>query len=166
MARHDSRDHRGRWAKTPSGAPIPDESGNGDDSAYEDASFPSADPLGEYDRPWQTVYAEPAHNPALGAWQRPLPQRRQISVNARTGEQLDNDITAVRGAERLIGGSRTNAHLAAAAGDPFAQNLMGPAIAGPGGAHRHMGDGHDEPNEAATHTAWPGSSRRMEEPRP
>ena len=58
--------------------------------------------------------------------QRPLPHRRQIVVDAQTGQELDAHITDVRAAGQYVS-PKTTAHLAAADGDPFASNLMGRA---------------------------------------
>ena len=118
--RHSARSKTtGRF--TTSGAPI-----DGDNTMYENVLSPSSDPRGEHDEPIGTVY--PDHDPTHGGYQRKIPYRRQVLIDAQTGEELSDHITDVRGADRLIGGPRTDVHLAAAEGDPFVSSLMTPAI--------------------------------------
>jgi hypothetical protein len=66
------------------------------------------------------------HDGAHGGQQRLLPHRRQVVVDAQTGQELDAHITDVRAAGQYVS-PKISAHLAAAAGDPFASNLMGRA---------------------------------------
>lgn len=65
------------------------------------------------------------HDVTHGGHQRLIPHRRQIVVDAQTGQDLDAHITDVRAAGGYAS-PKTTAHLAAAGGDPFAQNLIGP----------------------------------------
>jgi hypothetical protein len=65
------------------------------------------------------------HDVAHGGHQRPLPHRRQALIDAQSGQALDARIISVPGADPYAS-PKTSAHLAAAEGDPFARNLVGP----------------------------------------
>ena len=66
------------------------------------------------------------HDPGHGGAKRRLRHRQAVEIDGNTGEELreipDHELRA------HMPDLRTSAHLAAAAGDPFASNLMGPAI--------------------------------------
>ena len=136
MTRHSNRGPNGRF--TPSGAPIPTgDDHSGDTSAMQLGSDPSGDSLCENAGPMTTRYAEPAHNPALGAWQRPISQRRAVVIDARTGQQLSDDITVVRGIESMYGG-REASHVVAAQGDPFVTELVAPPTGPDTREYKHL----------------------------
>lgn len=154
--KHQHRDSRtGRWATTPSGAPIPNADGSGADPIAYDG--PLSDPNHSYP---EFSHPYPAHDPSYGGYQRLISHRRQVVVDGETGEQLDAHITDVRAADRLLDSQqRLAAHLAWAEGDPFATNLMSaPVYDFHSRSRRHMGSSVELPNERATHTAWPGES--------
>jgi hypothetical protein len=94
-----------RTATTPAGSPRP--SCPPADTAV---AAPSADPVGEHVAPVGTVYAEPAHDPRSGMRQRLIPHRRQVVVDAQTGEELFSHITDVRAVQNRPGG-RTTTHV-------------------------------------------------------
>jgi hypothetical protein len=173
MARHSNRDPRsGRWATTPSGAPIP----AGDDHT-------GADPLA-YDGPVQDANAEtypefanpyPAHHagdlsydPSHGGYQRAIPHRRQVVVDAQTGQELSDHITDVRAVDRLLGSQqRQAAHLQAAEGDPFVSALMSrPSYDFHRQGHEHMMDTPGVDNNDTSHHAWPGEVGQQMRERP
>jgi hypothetical protein len=68
----------------------------GDTSAFEHVLSPSANPLDEHAEPVGTVYPEFTHSDGRYS---PLRGRRQILVDANTGEQLDAHITEIRAAD-------------------------------------------------------------------
>lgn len=97
MARHSSRDLRGRF--TASGAPIPDAKGQGDTSAMAHVVSPSSDPVGEHNAPgypeFSDSYPTREFSHPDGSYS-PLRGRRPRVVDAQTGQALDAHITDVR----------------------------------------------------------------------
>jgi hypothetical protein len=152
MAKHNTRDPRGRFTK--SGAPI-----EGDPSACEHFLSPSANPQGEHDEPIGTVYPHEYHDPARGAYQRLIPQRHAIVIDAETGQQMAYAVDhEIRGVDAMMGGDlRAQAHLQATEGDPFISALMSrPTYDFHRQGHEHMMDTPGVDNDDATHHAWPG----------
>jgi hypothetical protein len=152
MARHTTRNERGQFTK--SGAPI-----DPDNSVYEHVDAlsgrPGQDPemFPEFRAPY------PVHDFSKGPVTRLLPQRHAVMIDAETGQQMAYRVDhEMRGVDTLMGGNlREQAHLQAAAGDPFASNLMSrPGCDFNRRGHEHMGDTPGVDNDNATHTTWPG----------
>jgi hypothetical protein len=156
MAKHSERDLRGRFTR--SGAPIPNVDGSGADPIEYDGPVQDGNhPYPEFSQAYSTREVPGlSYDSSHGGYHWRIPQRSQTLINGDTGEIRtevpEYDIRA------LIPHERTAAHLAAAAGDPFAQNLMG--YAQPdfhGGSHQHMGSSEEYANDGSTHQAFPSS---------
>jgi hypothetical protein len=115
MAKHDHRGTNGRFAPRPP---------EGDPSAYEHVTAPSANPQGEHDERVGTIYAEPVHDFANGPVHRLIPHRRVVEIDGMTGEALREVPEHELHARAVY--ARAVPMLAAAAGDPFTTNLVTP----------------------------------------
>jgi hypothetical protein len=162
MARHDHRDHRGRWAKSPSGAPIPNADGSGADPiAYngpvhndDDAGYP------EFNRPYPDRHEVGlSYDPSHGGYSRRIQPRHAITIDGETGQRIAHEVDhEMRGVDTLMGGHlREQAHLQAAGGDPLVSSLMShPEYDIHRRGHEYISrevDGHVHTD--STHAAWP-----------
>jgi hypothetical protein len=105
-SRHTQRDHTGRF--TP--VPIPE--------ADTSVVTSSGDPVDEHARPNEVLYPGAVPDPRLGGQMRLIPHRRQVVVDATTGEEFSDRITDVRAVQARPGG-RTQSHVVTVDGEPF-----------------------------------------------
>jgi hypothetical protein len=139
MTKHSQRDVRGRFARVDPerdvlapGLGVPDDYAYGMEHRYAPSADGESEPGGarspheitdaQGPEAWAAPYADAfpspvPHDPARGPYQRPLPHRQQVVIDAQTGQQVSDHITDVRAVRSAIGG-RTATHVVTVDGTP------------------------------------------------